>query len=64
MAKRDVHKGEIRCPRCGARLPISPHPTDETCRVKVYCAACGEHVAAMRTARGAWTLTFCEEAIK
>jgi hypothetical protein len=60
--KREVHSGEVRCPRCGARLPISPHPADGACRAKVYCVACGASVAAVRTTCGAWTLSFDETA--
>lgn len=62
MSKRETRSGEVRCPRCGARLPIAPHPSDATCRVRAYCAGCGDHVAAVRTATGAWTLSFEEEA--
>ena len=58
MAKRAIRPGEIRCPRCGARLPITPHPSDATCCVRVYCAACGDQIQAKRTAQGAWTLNF------
>ena len=62
MAKRDTRPGEVRCPRCGARLPVGPHPLDGACRADVYCAPCGRCVAASRTADGAWTLNFIEEA--
>ncbi|HRU06198.1 MAG TPA: hypothetical protein P5137_10560 [Candidatus Brocadiia bacterium] len=58
--KREPRTGEVRCPRCGARLPVSPHPADGACRARVYCVACGASVAAQRTPGGAWTLTFEE----
>jgi len=58
--KREPRTGEVRCPRCGARLPISPHPSDGACCASVYCVACGASVAAQRTSGGAWTLAFEE----
>lgn len=60
MSKRETRPGEVRCPHCGARLPISPDPQDGACRASVYCSRCGENVVAQCTAEGVWTLMFEE----
>jgi ribosomal protein S27AE len=61
MSRRETQTGEVRCPRCGARLPIAPHPGDGACRAQVYCAKCGDSILAQRTTQGRWTLNFEEK---